>query len=159
MGFPLQVVTPERVLFETEADALVLRSSSGDMTVLDGHTALVAAVVPGVVRIDREEGEPVRLAVHGGFLQVDTVPDSEGPSGLSTRVALLAGVAEPVTEIDVERARRARERAEAELGELRSRRTDEGQPAAGGEEEVVLGAIRRAELRLEAAGAPVEAIR
>jgi F-type H+-transporting ATPase subunit epsilon len=158
MGFPLRVVTPERVLFETDAQALVLRSSSGDMTVLDGHTSLVAGVVPGVVRIDRAEGEPVRLAVHGGFLQVDTVPGGgEGPAGLSTRVALIAGVAELVTEIDVERARRAREAAETELAELRSTRTDEGEQA-GAAEEAALAATRRAELRLEAVGA-IEAIR
>jgi F-type H+-transporting ATPase subunit epsilon len=152
MGFALQVLTPERVLFDAAARALVLRASDGDMTVLDGHTSLVAAVVPCVVRVELEEGDPVRLAVHGGFLQVDTRPEAEGPSGLATSVALVAGVAEPAAEIDVERARRAREAAEAELARLRGGQLDEGREPSV-EERAVMAALERAELRLEAAGA------
>jgi F-type H+-transporting ATPase subunit epsilon len=152
MGFALKVLTPDRVLVDADAAALVLRSSDGDMTVLDGHTSVVAGVVPGVVRIDPDEGEPLRLAVHGGFLQVDTGPGGEGPSGLATEVALMAGVAELVSEIDVQRARRARDEAEALLADLRAGRPEEGrEPSA--EEEGAASALARAQLRLEAAGA------
>ncbi len=152
MAFALQVLTPERVLVDGPASALVLRSSDGDMTVLEGHTSLVAEVVPCVVRVDPDEGDPIRLAVHGGFLQVDTRPGGEGPSGLATTVALVAGVAEPVAEIDVERARRARDEAEAELARLSGGQAEEGRERSA-EERAALAALARAELRLEAAGA------
>ena len=57
----------------------MLRSSDGDLTVLDGHTPLVTDVVPGEVRVEPGEGDIVRLAVHGGYLQVDTGPDAPRP--------------------------------------------------------------------------------
>jgi F-type H+-transporting ATPase subunit epsilon len=151
-GFALEVVTPDRLLVDTSAQALVLRTTEGDMTVLDGHTSLVAEVVAGVVRVDPVEGEPVRLAVHGGFLQVDTGPGGEGdaPAGLATRVTLLAGIAELADEIDVERARQAREAAQGRVGLPRERSEEEHLSV---EEAAAAGELARAELRLEVAGA------
>jgi F-type H+-transporting ATPase subunit epsilon len=152
-GFALEVVTPDRLLVDAPAAALVLRTTEGDMTVLDGHTSLVAALVPGIVRVDPVEGEPVRLAVHGGFLQVDTSPadGGDGPAGLATRVTLLAGIAELADEIDVERARRAREAAAEHIGAAHPDRSDDEKLSV--EEEAAAGELARAELRLEAAGA------
>jgi len=129
----VEVVTPEQSLLAGAASAVVLRSSDGELTVLPGHTPLITDVLPGLVRVEREGGE-VRLAVHGGFLHVDTRPGAatigEGPgeeergegrgSAISTRVTLLAGVAELATEIDVARAETAREAAEGRLAELRA---------------------------------------
>jgi F-type H+-transporting ATPase subunit epsilon len=155
-GFALEVVTPERLLVDTSAEALVLRTTEGDMTVLDGHTSLIAAVVPCAVRVDPAEGAPVRLALHGGFLQVDTAPaeGGTGPGGLATRVTLLAGVAELDSEIDVERARRAKEAAEARAAEVSGRGAREGEEAGPGAEELAAAEdLARAELRLEVAGA------
>ena len=155
-GFTLEVVTPEHLLVEASADGLVLRTAEGDMTVLDGHTSLIAAVVPCAVRVDPVEGEPVRLALHGGFLQVDTAPvdGGSGPGGLATRVTLLAGVAELATEIDVERARRAKEAAETRLAEIAGRGAREDEEAGSGVEETLVAEdLARAELRLEVAGA------
>ena len=95
----------------------MLATSEGALTVLDGHTPLVGDVVRGEVKVEEAEGTVVRLAVHGGFLQVDTSPgaaeglaEGDGPlAGLSTRVTVLAGVAELASEIDVPRAEQARE--------------------------------------------------
>jgi|HubBroStandDraft_4_1064222.scaffolds.fasta_scaffold249150_2 F-type H+-transporting ATPase subunit epsilon len=156
-GFALEVVTPERLLVDTAAAALVLRTTEGDMTVLDGHTSLIAAVVPCAVRVEPVEGEGVALALHGGFLQIDTAPaeGGTGPGGLATRVTLLAGVAELATEIDVERARRAKEAAEAALAEVSgrgARDAEEGGP--GVEETMATEDLVRADLRLEVASAP-----
>ncbi|MHB1583041.1 MAG: hypothetical protein ACYC0E_04740, partial [Acidimicrobiales bacterium] len=127
--FAVQVVTPEAKLLEGDARAVVLRSSDGELTVLDGHTPIITDVVIGQVRVDRDEGEVVRLAVHGGFLQVETGPGlgdggddaAAGPGGWSTRVTLLAGVAERAEEIDVARAERARAEAQSRVDDLRSR--------------------------------------
>jgi F-type H+-transporting ATPase subunit epsilon len=152
-GFAIEVVTPDRLLVDATAQALVLRTSDGEMTVLDGHTSIVAAVVPGIVRVEPLEGEPVRLAVHGGFLQVDTAPGKggEGPAGFATRVTLLAGIAELAGEIDVERARRARQAAGERVAARSDRPEGDEQPSV--EEEAAAGELARAELRLEASGA------
>jgi len=129
----VEVVTPEQSLLAGAASAVVLRSSDGELTVLPGHTPLITDVVSGQVRVEREDGE-VRLAVHGGFLHVDTRPgaaergddpggDDQGDgraSAISTKVTLLAGVAELAADIDVARAEAAREAAESRLAELRT---------------------------------------
>ncbi len=119
--FGLEVVTPEQSLYAGGARSVVLTTSEGDLTVLDGHTPLVGDVVPCQVRVEPPDGGVVSLAVHGGFAQVDTSPgaaeglaEGDGPlPGLSTRVTVLAGVAELASEIDVPRAEAARETATA----------------------------------------------
>jgi len=157
--FGVEIVTPEQSLFAGGATSVVLATSEGDLTVLDGHTPLVGDVVHCEVKVEQAEGT-VRLAVHGGFLQVDTSPgaaeglaDGDGPlPGLSTRVTVLAGVAELASEIDVPRAEQARERATQRVSELGSGR---GQVAEDGDEDLELteaeGALERAELRLAVA--------
>ena len=102
----------------------------------------------------------MRLAVHGGFLQVDTSPgaaeglaEGDGPlPGLSTRVTVLAGVAELASEIDVPRAEQAREQAAQRVSELSAGR---GPAAEDVDEDLELadaeGALARAELRIAVA--------
>jgi F-type H+-transporting ATPase subunit epsilon len=157
-AFEVSVLTPELELLHTEARAIVLRSSDGDLTILDGHTPIVTDVVPGDVRVDPADGDPVHLAVHGGYLQVETGPGIDGTEGRATRVTLLAGTAELADTIDVPRAERARTDAEARVDELRSAgRTggSEGEGAAPENLELAEAeaALRRAQVRLEVAGA------
>jgi F-type H+-transporting ATPase subunit epsilon len=165
--FGFEVVTPERSLLSGAATAVVLRTSTGWLTVLDGHTPLIGAVVPCEVRVEQADGAVVRLAVHGGFVEVDTSPgaaaglaEGDGPlPGLSTKVTLLAGIAELATEIDAERAERAREEAQGRLSEHggapRGAPTADAE-AAGSEDLEVRAAeeaLGRAELRLSLARA------
>jgi len=162
--FGVEIVTPEQSLFAGGATGIVLATSEGALTVLDGHTPLVADVVPGEVRVEPGEGETLHLAVHGGYLQVDTGPTPETPEGSvavrTTRVTLLAGVAELRDQIDVARAERARDEAQARVEELRAAagRTgtlgpeDDGQGAEEAELVQAEAALRRAEVRLEVAG-------
>jgi F-type H+-transporting ATPase subunit epsilon len=165
--FGVEVVTPEQALVAGGATAIVLATSEGDLTVLDGHTPLVGDVVPGLVKVDLADGPPLRLAVHGGFVQVDTSPgaaeglaEGDGPlPGLSTRVTVLAGIAELSEEIDVPRAERAREVAAQRVAELSSGRGGSGSGASDqpGTEAPDLAlreaqdALGRAELRLSVA--------
>jgi F-type H+-transporting ATPase subunit epsilon len=158
--FGLEVVTPEQSLFAGGARSVVLATSEGALTVLDGHTPLVGDVVPCELKVEQADGELVRLAVHGGFLQVDTSPgaaeglaEGDGPlPGLSTRVTVLAGVAELATEIDVSRAEQAREAAAQRVNELGGGR---GPATEEAEVDVALSeaerALARAELRLAVA--------
>ncbi len=152
--FGAELVTPEAVLFAGPATAGVLRTTEGDLTVLAGHTPLAGDVVPVVVRIERGDVATVAFCVHGGFVQVATAPgaaaglvDDATDAERSTRVTLLAGVAEPVAAIDVARAEAARDRATAELAGLSSR-DDE---SAAIERSAAEATLARAELRLAAA--------
>jgi F-type H+-transporting ATPase subunit epsilon len=158
--FGLEIVTPEQSLYAGGARSVVLATSEGAFTVLDGHTPLVGDVVRGEVKVEEPEGTVVRLAVHGGFVQVDTSPgaaeglaEGDGPlAGMSTRVTVLVGVAELASEIDVPRAEQARERATQRVSELGAGR---GPVSEDLEEDVELaeseGALARAELRLAVA--------
>jgi len=161
-SFGLEVVTPEQSLFAGAATAVVLATSEGALTVLDGHTPLVGDVVPCLLTVEQAEGGTLHLAVHGGFVQVDTSPgaadglaEGDGPlPGLSTRVTVLAGVAELSSEIDVPRAEAAKEAATQQVNELSSGRSstsdgvDQAPDFALAEAEK---ALIRAELRLEVA--------
>jgi F-type H+-transporting ATPase subunit epsilon len=159
--FGVEVVTPEQSLYAGGARSVVLATSDGALTVLDGHTPLVGDVVPCELKVEQAEGELLRLAVHGGFLQVDTSPgaaeglaEGDGPlAGLSTRVTVLAGIAELADEIDVARAEQARDKATQRVNDLQA-----GRGVAAGEEleaDIELteaqGSLTRAELRLAVA--------
>jgi F-type H+-transporting ATPase subunit epsilon len=155
-AFDVQLVTPERVLVSGAATEVLLRTGEGDITFLAGHAPLVGSVEPGVLRVVRPDGETLRVATHGGFVQVeDHVELDGGPEGAGgpeegTRVTLLIGVAELAEEIDVERARAALERAQARVAELAGAtgaRADDGTPDL--ELAEAEAAQRRAEVRLE----------
>jgi F-type H+-transporting ATPase subunit epsilon len=122
--FPLSLVTPERILFEGDAEMVTMRSGGGDIAFLAGHEPYVSTVEIGVVRIDRPDGEKEWFAAHGGFVEVN-----EGA------VVVLSGVAERADEIDVARAQRAKEEAEGR--------------AASGDDAEAEAAVRRATARLE----------
>lgn len=124
--FQLQVVTPERILLEEDADIVVARGAEGDLGILHGHEPLVTPLDIGELMY-RVHGEERHLAVAGGFLEVR--PD---------KVVVLADVAERSEEIDRDRAEEARARAEAALAEHRG---SEGEAAA-------MAALQKALLRL-----------
>jgi F-type H+-transporting ATPase subunit epsilon len=157
--FTVKLVTPERILLDGLASEVILRTGVGDITILDGHTPVVGSVEPGVVRVVREDGQVERVAVHGGFIQVEQhVPAESGhDAGDGTRVTLLVGVAELAEEIDSERARVALEAAEAKVAELASSgrgtgASDDDEPDA---ELAEAEASRlRAQVRLEAVEVP-----
>lgn len=169
-----ELVTPERVLFSGEGEFVVLRADGGEIMFLPDHAPFIAAVDISVLRIappEGESGEEFRAAVHGGFVRV-----------AGNLVQVLASVAEVAGEIDVPRARRAMEAAEAAIaagegeagsgsGSGASSSAAAASAAAGGpdgesveeqEQSPVMKALlfpddpevalRRAQARLEAAG-------
>lgn len=166
-SFAVELVTPEANLYAGPATAVVLRTSIGSLTVMAGHAPFVGDVVPGEVKVERE-GEPtLHVAAHGGFVYVDTSPGAaegveggtESPiPGLQTRTTVLLGVAELAENIDVARAQEALTAAQQRLEQLRGGRGpssssegDEGTVVV--EIEVVEASVRRAEVRLQVAGA------
>ncbi|MGA2837150.1 MAG: F0F1 ATP synthase subunit epsilon [Acidimicrobiales bacterium] len=160
--FQINLVTPERILLTGMASEVMVRTGEGDATFLAGHTPLVGSVQPGVVRVVRGDGEVVRVAVHGGFTQVElNVPlDGGDEDGVTTsRVTLLIGVAELASEIDADRARAALEAAEARVAELggSAGRTLGEDEVADPELVEAEAALLRAQVRLEALDASTSA--
>ena len=135
----IEIVTPEAPLWVGEATALVARSTEGWFTILPEHMDMVGDVVPSVVRVGTAEGE-IAIAVHGGFFQV-----GPGEGDDETLATILAGIAEKVDEIDVARARAAKEAAEAEIA-ADSRNENDSAASA-----MAKASLERAELRLSAA--------
>ncbi|WP_322906479.1 F0F1 ATP synthase subunit epsilon [Paenibacillus campi] len=101
--FLLEIVTPERLVFSEQVERLVATGIDGDMGVLAGHIPTVTPlkVAPLVFQAG---GKRTTFAIQGGFLEVR--PD---------KVVVLAESAEKSSNIDVERARAAKERAERRL--------------------------------------------
>jgi F-type H+-transporting ATPase subunit epsilon len=66
----VSVISPERVLFEGEADMVVAPAFDGEVGILSGHAPMMTLLGRGALRIDGRGGEGRRFAVEGGFLQV-----------------------------------------------------------------------------------------
>ena len=71
MSNPLQVsvISPERVLFEGAALAVVAPAHDGDVGILPMHAPMMSLLGRGTLRVNTSEGER-RFTVDGGFLQV-----------------------------------------------------------------------------------------
>ena len=124
----VQVVSPERVLYEGHAEMVVCRTADGEIAFLPGHVPLLGSLGVAKVRALLPDHAEQVIAVHGGFVEVS-----------HNRVIVLSDVAELPEQIDVARAEAARARAQAAL-------------AADETDEEALAALARAELRLDVAG-------
>lgn len=124
----VHVVSAARELYRGEASAVYARSTEGEIGILPGHQPLLLALDISPVRVHDSNGEITTWAVHQGFLEYR-----------DERLTVLADVAERPEEIDVERARAARDRAEQHLDD----------PDYDGSARAEL---RRAEIRLLLAG-------
>ena len=102
----LELVTPERLVLSEEVDEVVLPGYLGEFGVLPGHTQYLAILNIGMLWY-RKGSAKTRIALGGGFAEVN-----------HDRVVVMGDTAERADEIDVERAQRARDRAEARLKEL-----------------------------------------
>jgi F-type H+-transporting ATPase subunit epsilon len=131
--FKLEIVTPEKKVVDTVAEEVQIPGKNGYLGVLPGHAPLITELAVGEITFRDSSGSSAneqRLAVAWGFAEV-----------LPNKVTILAETAERPSEIDVERAREAKVRAEQML-------------ASGDitvDVERALDALRRAETRLEVA--------
>jgi F-type H+-transporting ATPase subunit epsilon len=129
--FQLEIVTPEKKVVDTAAEEIQIPGKNGYLGVLPGHAPLITELAVGEVTF-RSAAKEERLAVAWGFAEV--LPD---------KVTILAETAERPSEIDVERARKAKERAEQRL--------TSGDTSVDVERS--LNALHKAETRLEVAEA------
>ena len=103
MTLKLEIVTPERLAYSDDVDAVILPGSEGELGVLPHHAPLVSTLGVGELRI-RKAGQEESFAIAGGFLQVR--PD---------KVVVMAELADMASEIDLEKAQTARRDAEKAL--------------------------------------------
>ena len=100
----IEIAVPDRQVLDVEASHVQLPLASGYLGVLPGHAPMLAEVGTGELAYSAPDGLEHYLAVDGGVVEV--LPD---------RVRLLAGKAELATDVDLERASRALERANERL--------------------------------------------
>ncbi len=101
--FQLEIVTPEKQVVKDEAEEAQIPGRDGYLGVLPGHAPLITELAVGVITY-RAKGNTHSLAVAWGFAEV-----------LPEKVTILAETAERPDEIEVDRARKAKERAEQRL--------------------------------------------
>jgi F-type H+-transporting ATPase subunit epsilon len=65
-----ELISPERVLFSGEVNAVMLPASEGDMTVMPGHVPMMVLLNPGVVAVTDTRGHGHRAFVRGGFVEI-----------------------------------------------------------------------------------------
>lgn len=107
----LEIVTPDRALLREDVDEVVVPGTQGEFGVLPGHTPLLSTLRIGELWY-RQGQEKHYLAIAFGFVEV--LPD---------RVTVLAQVGERAQEIDVQRAERAKQRAEQRLAQAQPQLT------------------------------------
>jgi F-type H+-transporting ATPase subunit epsilon len=95
----IEVITPERKVYEDDVDMVIAPGSEGYLGILPHHAPLLTALGPGEFRVKKGAAEEV-LAVFGGFMDVR-----------GDRVVVLTDAAEQAEEIDAQRAAEARESA------------------------------------------------
>lgn len=106
----LEVVTPEKMVVSEEAQIVASPGTLGEFGVLIGHTPFLTTLKTGSIRYTDADGKERYVFVSGGF--AEALPD---------KITVLAESAERRKDIDLERAKAARERAEKRLAEDRSR--------------------------------------
>ncbi len=125
--YHLSIVTPEKIFYEDEVTSLIAPGSEGYLGVLTDHAPLITALVPGKLTVKDQKNQELFFSVGGGFMEV-----------LKNQVTILAHSIEFINDIDLERAKRAMDRAKQRL---RSREQGIDIPRA-------MTALRRAENRL-----------
>ena len=126
MSLRIELVSPEKIVYEGDAELVIARTSDGEIGFQPGHVPFVGNLVSSVVRVALSDGGVQRIAVHSGFVEVS-----------DNHVALLCDVAELAEDIDIERAKASLESAKSVLA------NDPSNSEA-------VAAANRAEVRLEA---------
>jgi F-type H+-transporting ATPase subunit epsilon len=130
--FQFEIVTPDRLVVKDAAEEMEIPGKTGYLGILPGHAPLITELGVGEITY-RNANVTHRFAVAWGFAEV--LPD---------KVTIMAETVERPAEIDVERARKAKARAEQILKT----------PAEGVDYPKTLASLKRAENRIDVAGKP-----
>ena len=98
--FLLQIITPEKIFFESDVQRLIVRTTEGDVGILAKHEKYVAALPSGPVKVIMADGSLRIAALSGGAVKVS--PD---------KTTILANAVEWAEDIDIDWAKRSEEDA------------------------------------------------
>ena len=104
--FNLKIITPDREFYKGDVDMVEFNTIEGEVGIYKGHIPISMIIAPGVLTITAD-GESRNAALHAGFVEV--LPD---------KVTILAEIIEWPSEIDVDRAKEAKDRAEARIRDV-----------------------------------------
>ena len=135
MALTVRVVAPDKTVWDSPAEEVILPSTTGQLGILGGHAPLLTALDVGVMRV-RADREWVAIALMGGFAEVE-----------SDEVTILVNGAERGDAIDQEAARKAYDEAQTRMDQVS---VDDRQAAIQAKQ-----ALKRARARLQAAGGAV----
>lgn len=110
--FTLRVITSQKVLFQKEAEFLLVRTIEGDLGIMPNHSPFVAELAIGEMKVRDTDRNEEYYYVSGGFLEVSN----------KNVVTVLADEAMWAKDIDVERAKHEAEVAQAKLTKLQEDR-------------------------------------
>jgi F-type H+-transporting ATPase subunit epsilon len=130
----LRLVTPSRLLLDEEVDEVTAPGVLGEFGVLPNHIAFLTLLAPGELSY-KQGAQRTRLAIGGGYAEV-----------LNNVMTVLADAAEFADEIDIDRARQAKEQAERKLSALNPEDRDFA---------IAEAAVKRALVRLQVASKEV----
>jgi F-type H+-transporting ATPase subunit epsilon len=130
MPIRCEIVSEDKMVFQGDADTVILPGAEGEMGILPNHAPLLTTLKLGVITV-RAQGKEERFTVSGGVAEVQ--PEI---------VTVLATAAENIEEIDVARAETARKRAEEVLAK--------GVPHDTDAYLAMEAALKRSNLRLDA---------
>ncbi|MGD9677945.1 MAG: F0F1 ATP synthase subunit epsilon [Vulcanibacillus sp.] len=99
----LEIVTPERKVYSEDVNMVIVKGELGEIGILPNHAPLATPLVISVVKI-KKDGLELNVAIGGGFFEVG-----------NNKAVILAETAEFPENIDLERAQKAKERAEKRL--------------------------------------------
>jgi F-type H+-transporting ATPase subunit epsilon len=136
-SFQLDIVTPEKKIFSEKVDFAVFPGSEGELGILFDHAPLLARLSPGELRITRDK-KTDSMAISGGFLEVR-----------KNEVSVITETAEYGNQVDLERALKEKESAEAEM------KNAQGFPEMKAAEFRLKKAEARIKVAQKASGAPV----
>ena len=102
----LEIVTPEKMAFSGNVEDVTIPGTEGEFGVLRGHEALLSSIEIGELNFTKDDKKSY-YAVNTGYAEVT-----------SNKVTILIETAERSDSIDKDRARKAKENAEARMGKL-----------------------------------------
>jgi F-type H+-transporting ATPase subunit epsilon len=131
MTIKCEIVSQDRLVFTGDVDMVKIPGAAGEMGVLPHHSPVLTSLNYGIITV-KSSGKEEHFTVAGGVAEV--LPD---------RVTVLADAAENVEEIDIDRALKAKQRAEESLKQVKSADMDRYMR--------ITSALKRSNLRLQAA--------
>jgi F-type H+-transporting ATPase subunit epsilon len=136
MTLTVRVVAPDKTVWDSEAEEVILPSITGQLGILSGHAPLLSALDTGVMRV-RPGKDWVAIALMGGFAEVE-----------NNQVTILVNAAERGDKIDKETARTAYTEAESLLNQVQGSENRQEKLQA-------IKNLKRARARFQAAGGMV----